>query len=86
MTTKIEWDVVDDDEEVEDIIINTTRAKPKTKPKTPEVEPTGSTPVILPCGHTDWFRAEEHEEARAAGFCCRGGQKKMFKHRTFVKP
>ena len=48
----------------------------------PAVEVAATSPVgpdlrMLDCGHTNWSGASAHEEARAAGFCCEGGRKKM---------
>ncbi len=59
-----------------------TPPQPTPPAPTTQVEVTATPPErtglrMLDCGHTDWSGASAHEEARAAGFCCEGGRKKM---------
>lgn len=60
---------------------------PKPEPprrQTPVVEPvleklplSDGTLRMLDCGHMDWYGDDQNQAARAAGFCCEGGRKKV---------
>lgn len=44
----------------------------------PVTEPVGEFgPRFFDCGHLNWYRDEANETARAEGFCCEGGRKKI---------
>lgn len=55
-------------------------APPTPAPPTPEPQEVGDPgfgPVFFDCGHLNWYRDEANETARAEGFCCEGGRKKV---------
>jgi hypothetical protein len=42
-----------------------------------EPPPADTGPRIQPCGHWDWYSAEEHAVSQAKGHCCPGGQQRI---------